>query len=210
MAAGKIFLAAKKVQRRRYKRSGFAKKVSAIARKSVMRMAETKTGNLPYFASQFGSNGLFGPGIWSALTQGTAQNQRVGDKVQAVGVKFRGYINVDTAVFTTAITQSQTGFRLLVVSGKRLLTSGDMPSYSGFIDPEVLTVHHDSYIRIGNQSTVLTINKYIKFRRNIQYSGGTAVKNDLWAFIIPPPVGPLTTTTGYGSNVNAQLYYKDI
>lgn len=217
MPAGRMYLPAKKVQRRRYKRSRFAKAVSTIARKTVKRIAETKTANQTLYTSAqtFGINGLFfsvnGGGCLAGITQGSAQNNRVGDRIQTLGVKFRGLVNVDSTVFTTAAQQALTGYRLLICTTKRgPLTSGDMPSYQGAIDPDVLTVLHDGYYKMTNNCLMNQVNKYIKFRRNTNYSGLVPIKNDIYFWLTPAPIGPVTTTTGYGVRMDAQIYFKDI
>lgn len=214
MAAGKMFLAAKAGRRRRYKRraSGFKKAVSSIAKRVVMRQSETKTASVGW-TTNFGTNGAWytvnGGGIWSSIVQGDAQNNRDGDTVRSLGVKIRGRINIDSNTFTGL--REYASYRMLICTGKRPLTSGDMPSYQGTIDPEVLTVLSDTYHKLSNDSFINPVNKYVKFSRLVRYNGLVAIKNDLHVFIIPVPIGTgLTTTAGYGLQIEFQPYFKDI
>lgn len=206
MPAGKIWIPrSKRVRRRRA--SGFKKAVRAIAKKAVMSQAETKTGVVSQTTS-FGSSGTFLP-IWSTVSQGTAQNNREGDEIQSLGVKIRGHIRLEPTVITGL--REWCGYRMMVVSGKRPLTSSDMPLFKGAVDPEVLTVHYDRYFKFSSTNYATFLNKYIKFKRNVKYAGATVAKNELYVWLVPIPEGTgLTTTTGYGAVLDYQQYYKDI
>lgn len=192
--------------------SGFKKAVSAIAKKAVLRISETKTGvfsnNLTY-----GSSGtLFGAvggGLATSIGQGVQQNQRVGDQIRFIGLKIRGFQGIDPTVVTAQ--QGLCGMRVLVVAGKRPLTSADMPVFKGACDPEILTVISDRYHKLTSNNFGVFMNQYIKFHRNINYVGSAAVKNELYLWLIPAPYGTgLTTTTGYAANLDVQMYWKDL
>lgn len=209
-----MFLAARRIGRRRYKRraSGFKKAVSSIAKKVVMRQSETKTGNSAWTAA-FGSNGTFysvnGGGLWSGIVQGDEQNNRDGDQIRSLGVKIRGRINLDGSLITAG--RQYAGFRVLICSGKRPLTSGDMPTYEGPIDPERITVLSDRYYKLTETNWGVQFNQYVKFNRLVRYSGLVAIKNDLYLWVIPVPLGTgLQTSTGYGLSLGMQTYFKDI
>lgn len=214
MPAGKMFLAAKAGRRYRKRRAtGFKKAVSKIARKVVLREAETKTGATSWSAN-FGASGVFysvnGGGIWSSVTQGTGQSNRIGDAIKSLGVKARGYVSlVDT---TITAGREYCGFRMVICTGKRPLTSGDMPqNIKQQIDPEVVTVLSDTMHKVDSQSWLKLLNKYIKFRRNVHYSGNVAIKNDLYIWLIPVPLGTgLTTSAGYTAQIDFQVYFKDV
>lgn len=215
MPAGRMFLAAKAGRgRRRYKRraTSFKKAVSTIARKVVLRQAETKTGFATWNQS-IGSNGVMysvnGGGVFSSIQQGTAQQNRIGDEITVLGVKLRGHVLLEPAIITA--NREFSGFRMLVVSGKRPLTSGDMPGFRESIDPDRMTVISDRYYKLDSNNLAVFLNKYIKFKRHVKYSGSVAIKNDLYIWIVPAPLGTgLTTTTGYSIVVDMQPYFKDV
>lgn len=213
MPAGKMMLAAKAGRRYRKRRpTGFKKAVSTIAKKVVMRQAETKTANASW-TTAFGSGGTFysinGGGLWSSITQGDAQQNRDGDRVKSLGVRVRGRVNIDGGVITAG--RQYCGFRLLICTGKRPLTSGDMPTFVGTIDPDVITVISDTYHKLNEDNWMKILNKYVKFQRTVIYNGLVAIKNDLYIWVVPSPLGTgLGLNTGYGLNLEFQPYFKDI
>lgn len=210
MAAGKMFVAARARKSRRP--SNFKKAVTAIAKKTIMRQAETKTASV----SVTGTVGLNGKvdDIWSKISQGDAQNNREGDRIKAMGVKLRGLLSIDPVVITT--NQDNVVCRMLVVSGKRPLTSiADMGlTYISTVDPELLNVHHDSLFTFKLDGRTRVINKYIKFNRNILYNptGAQPSKNEFYVVVIPyqTVAAGLTATTGVYLNYIAQPYWKDL
>lgn len=190
------------------KRSGFKKAVTAIAKKAIMTEAETKTGVVTH-SSNFGTNGYFATNTWAAIGQGSAQQNRVGDEIRALGVRVRGHIQIDPAVITG--NRELIGYRLLIVAGKRPLTVADMPTFRGATDPEVLTVLSDKYYKYSSINFANFMNRYIKFNRVIKYTSGAVTKNELYMFFIPAPLGTgITLNTGYALSLEMQLYYKDV
>lgn len=206
MAAGKIYKYVPK--KRSTKSKNFKKAVTAIAKKAVMSEAETMTGVVTHSVN-FGSNGTFTGGLFQPIAQGTAQNNRVGDEIRSLGIKVRGNINVDGTIITSG--REYSGFRMMVVAGKRPLTSSDMPQFKGAVDPEAITVISDRYYKMNNTNLAVFINKYYKFKRVIKYAAGVPTRNELYLWIIPVPLGGgLTTSTGYVCNIDIQHYWKDI
>lgn len=190
------------------KKSEFTKAVTAIAKKAVMTEAETKTGVIIY-SGLFGTNGYFSSNLWSSIAQGTAQQNRVGDEIRALGVRVRGHVQIDPAIITA--NRELVGYRLLIVAGKRPLTVADMPSFRGATDPEVLTVLSDRYYKYSSTNFANFLNRYIKFNRVIKYTSGNVTKNELYMFFIPGPLGTgITLNTGYALSLEAQVYYKDV
>lgn len=190
------------------KRSNFKKAVTAIAKRAVMTQAETKTAVVTHNVS-YGSSGTFSGGLWNAITQGTAQQNRIGDEITSLGIKIRGINLLDPSVVTGG--REHSGVRMMVVSGKRPLTSGDMPQFKGAVDPEALTVLYDKYIKFNTTNLAHFLNRYIKFKRVVKYAGAVPTRNEIYVWLIPAPVGTgLTTTTGYSCNIDFQLYYKDV
>lgn len=212
MPAGKMILAAKARRRYRRRASGFKKAVSTIARKVVMRQAETKTGSTAWVPT-FGSAGTFlsvnGGGLWSSVVQGAAQQNREGDVIKSMGFKIRGTILADSATITAG--RELLGLRVLICTGKRPLTSGDMPTFRGTIDPDVITVISDRYYTFTSDNLKKFFNMYVKFPRRIQYSGNVAIKNDAYIWVVPSAYGTgLGLNTGYVGSIEFQTYFKDI
>lgn len=211
MAAGKIFNATKKTYRKR-KSSGFKKAVQAIAKTTVLRQAETKTGNVNVLGA-IGTFGAINP-VWQNITQGDAQFQRDGDRIKALGVKLRGYIHTDPSVITT--NQDNVFARFVVFSGKRPITTitDSGLTYNNAVDPELLNIHHDSYIQFRLDGRTRMLNKYIKFNRNVLFnpSGGQPSKNELFVAFLPQQsvVSGMTTTAGLYLNYTMQPYFKDL
>jgi len=196
------------------KTKAFRKAVSTIAKKAVMNVAETKTQTSNHTAA-FGATGVLwspaGGGMFASVVKGINQGDRIGDEITSLGVKIRGYVNINNTVITAGYQHC--GFRMLLVAGKRPLTTGDLPLFRGAVDPELLTVISDRYVKLTSTNYGMIVNKYIKFKRNVKYVGGTTVKNDLYLWLIPNPEAlqtGLTTTAGYVVNVDMQLYYKDV
>lgn len=207
-----MFLAAKARRYRKRRATGFKKAVSSIAKKVVMRQAETKTAATPW-APAFGSTGTFlsfnGGGLWSSITQGDGQQNRDGDVIKTLGFKMRGYVQLDPTTVTAG--RELTGIRVLICTGKRPLTSGDMPTFRGTIDPDVINVISDRYYSFSSDNYKKFFNQYIKVQRKVNYVGNVAVKNDVYVMIIPSPLGTgLTTLAGYASSIEFQTYFKDI
>lgn len=206
MAITRSNAARRKVYAKR--KSNFRKAVTAIAKKAVMTEAETMTGVITHNVN-FGANGTFTGGIFQPILPGTGQNNRVGDEIRSLGIKFRGHVLADPNVITGNI--AYTGYRLMVVAGKRPLTSGDMPQFKGSVDPEALTVLYDRYYKFNSNSPANFLNKYISFKRVIKYAAGVPTRNELYIWLIPSPLGVgLTTTTGYTVNMDIQQYWKDV
>lgn len=197
----------------RKKATTFKKTVSAIAKKAVMRVAETKT-NIATFNTNFGASGVLhfpaGGGCFSNVSQGTGQTQRIGDRISAIGLRLRGQVHVDPSFVSAGYQFS--GFRMLLVAGKRPLTSGDMPQFRGPIDPEILTVVSDRYYKLSADNFSIFFNKWVSFKRIVHFAGSVATKNDLYLWIIPNPTQQtgLTTLAGYTVNMELQTYYKDV
>lgn len=198
-----MLLAARKTR----KSSNFKKAVTAIAKRTVMRTAETKTADVLQ-NSPFGVNGLKFD-VWTNVAQGDGSNNRDGDEIRALGVKIRGQIGIDPAIITGA--QDYNAVRMVVCLPKgRLLTTGDMPSFSGTIDPEKMTVLSDKYISFSTTKKATFFQRYIKFNRKVLYEGSAPNKNELYIWLIPLGGTGMTTTTGNYINVRHQLYWKDL
>lgn len=211
MPGGRMYLAKafRKPQRKYKKRTtGFKKAVTAIAKRAVMTEAETMTGVITHSVN-FGANGTFTGGIFQPIAQGTAQNNRIGDQIRSLGIKIRGQVNLDPNFITG--NKEFTGYRMMVVAGKRPLTSSDMPQFKGAVDPEALTVLVDRYYKFSSTNLATFLNKYVKFKRVIKYAAGVPTRNELYVWFIPGPSGVgLTTTTGYTVNIDIQSYWKDV
>lgn len=194
-------------KKRTRKSSGFKKAVTAIAKKAVMTVSETRTASIDSGAAGFGVNGLLSP-IWANIVQGDAEQNRDGDEIRALGVRIRGLLYQNSSVITAL--QDYNVVRMVVASGKRPLTSGDFPTFKGTIDNDVMTVLHDSYINFSTTSRLRTINKYIKFNRKVLYQGIAVNKNELYFWFVPIGGTGLTTTTGNVLDVTFQPYFKDL
>lgn len=206
MPAGKIYIPKSVRRNRRRRASTFKKAVTAIAKKTIMRQSETKTGQLDWGGS-FGTTGVLNS-IWSSVVQGDAQQNRDGDMIKALGVKMRGYIGQDPAVLTA--NPDFNVVRMIVASGKRPLTIADFPSYRGAIDPETLTVLYDGYINFSTTKRAKYFQKYIKFNRNVSYAGLNVNKNELYVYLIGFGGTGITGSTGNIVNISFQQYFKDI
>lgn len=204
MPAGKMYLAAK--ARRPRRASNFKKAVTAIAKKATMRLAEhkyavgTNTANL-------GANGLLIP-MYANVTQGDTQNSRDGDQIRSTGVTIRGFIQQDPTIITAR--QSDNAVRMLICSGKRPLTTGDMPGYKDAIDKETLNVISDRYVQFSSTKTTNWFVKYVKYQRVIPFQGTGVNKNELYLWLVPYGGTGLTTTAGNYINLNYHLGFKDI
>lgn len=205
MAAGKMYNATRK---RTYKRraSGFRKAVTAIARKATLSVAEHKyavgTSN-----NTFGVNGLLIP-MFANITQGDGQANRDGDQIRSTGVLIRGQIGMDTTIITGL--QDYNGVRVFVCSGKRPLTTGDMPGWKDAIDHERLNVLSDTYIQFSTTKRTLFFKKYIKFPRVIPYEGSVPNKNEMYLWVVPIGGTGITTTTGNFLNTTYHIGFKDV
>lgn len=205
MAAGKIFKYSPKKRTRRS--SNFKKAVTAIARKTVMKTAETKTAEI-LTSTAFGVNG-YKLDILGNIATGDGSSNRDGDEIRTLGVKIRGYIGQDPAIITAQ--QDFNAVRMMIVSAKgRLLTTGDMPGYKGTIDPEKMTVLVDKYINFNVNKRQQWFQKYVKFNRKVLYEGGGVNKNELYFWLAPFGGSGLTTTTGNFVNLSFQPYWKDL
>lgn len=198
-----MILAARRKPRRA---SNFKKAVTAIAKKATMRLAEHKYAVLNS-NQQFGANGLLVP-MYAGVTQGDGQSNRDGDQIRSTGVTIRGYLAQDPTVITAL--QDFNGIRVMLVSGKRPLTTGDMPGYKDAIDKERLNVLQDYYVNFSTTKRNVFFKKYVKFPRVIPYEGATPNKNELYFWVVPIGGTGLTTTTGNFINVNYHIGFKDI
>lgn len=185
--------------------SALKKTVQAITKKTLKRAVETKNRVLVN-TTTFGSSSWSTP-LYVNVAQGADSVNRIGDKITAVGVKWRGWVGMDPAIITT--NRSFAAVRLMFVSGKRPLTSGDMPTFKGQIDPEIMTVHYDKYINFTDTDLCKYFQLWIPYKKNVLFAGGQPTKNELYMFMIPDAKSGLTTTTGFNSDGNLQLYWKD-
>lgn len=216
MPAGRIFNATavtRYVRRRRYKRpSRFRKAVSAIAKKAVLRMDETKIAVTNHTVN-FGSSGHClvtnaTRGLLNDVVTGTLSQQRIGDQIRLQGIKFRFNIYIDPGIYTAQ--REFAGFRILLVSNKndQLLTS-DFPTYTSTIDPEKMTVLMEKYVKLSGTNWSYTFNKYLKYDRLIRYVATNAIKN-VYFWVVPSPLGTgLGLSTGYSLSGTQEVYYKD-
>lgn len=208
MPAGRMFLAKTTMRRRRYKRRGsaFKKAVTAIAKRTVNRLAEHRYLALP-ISNAFGSNGNLTP-LYANVTKGDNQTDRDGDQIRSTGVTIRGYVGQDSAVITS--NQDFNAVRMIVCSGKRPLTTGDMPGYKDAIDKEKLNVLVDRYINFSTTKRQVWFKQYVKYDRLIPYEGTAVNKNELYVWLIPFGGTGLTTTTGNYVNLNFHMGFRDI
>lgn len=199
-------------RKRSTKSSGFKKAVTAIAKKTVMAQAETKTASISVSAACGTSGNVVD--VWSKIGQGDNQNNRDGDRIKALGIKIRGYVATDPGFVTT--NQDNILVRMLVLSGKRPLTTiTDMGlTYNGTVDSELLNVHQDSLFTFKLDGRTRVLNKYIKFNRNILYNpnSNTPSKNELYVVFLPFQTVTAGMTTGSGLYLNyiIQPYFKDL
>lgn len=205
----------KKVGKRTYRKkaSTFRKSVSTIARKVVLRQAETKTASINYLGA-FGSNGKI-MNLWEQLSVGSAQNNRVGDRIHALGFKIRGYVVVDST-YVTAATTDYMLCRFVIFSAKRPISSitDSGLTYNGTVDPELLNIHSDQILSFRQDGRGRVINKYKKYSRTVEFnpSASTVSKGELYFAMIPYLMGGsgLTTTQGLAVNCVIQPYWKDL
>lgn len=191
------------------KRTGFKKAVTAIAKKAVMTIAEPKFGVVGV-NTNFGVNGVFAP-MWTNVQQGVGQNQRDGDEVRSTGINIRGNIMINPGVITT--NRDYVAVRFLIVSGKRPLTSVDMPGFRDAIDREKLNVHYERYINFSTTKGCYYFRKYLSYNRKILFEGTAVNKNELYFWMIPNDASggtQLTTTTGCKVELQNHLGFKDI
>lgn len=201
----------KRKYKRRVRRSAFRKSVAKIAKNVVMRQSETKTGDISY-TSAFGTNAYF-RGIFTNITRGDSQTNREGDVLKSLGVRIRGYVLCDPSVITSS--EDTYLFRFLVFSTKRpitTLTDGGL-SWNGGIDPEKITVYHDSLRSFKKDGRTIVINKWVSYKRNVLYepSTDTVNKNELYFALIPYSSygAQLTASTGMYINWVVQPKWKD-
>lgn len=195
----------------RKRSSGFKKSVASIAKKAVMKMSETKTSSVSD-AGDVGTNGnLFTLG--SSIVTGTAQNNRIGDKIRLLGVKIRGPLSIKSSVITTQ--QDTVYCRVVIFTAKRpisTITDSGL-TYNGAVDPETITILSDRYVRYHVDGKNVLFNNYFKFNRVVNYNpGSTSVaKNDFYVALLPnsTEVSGITATTGLYRNFTYQLYWKD-
>lgn len=191
----------------RKRATGFKKAVQAITKKVINRQSETKTGVFSY-ATNFGTTGT-SQTVWSSITTGSTQSNRIGDMIHAKGIKIRGVCQIDNTLVTA--NWDYATVRMLIVSAKRPLSlPADAPSWNGSIDPELFNVHSDRLLNFSTTKRAVFMNKYVKFDRKVPYSGVSPSKNELYIILIPNGVTGFTTTTGLNLNTTVQMYYKDI
>lgn len=202
------------MQKKGYKKSyrkratGFKKAVANIARKVTQRQAETKTGSYAVTAGNIGTNGTL-LDLWSTLAAGTAQNQRIGDKIKALGGTLRMRVGLDGNYVTN--NQDYCAVRFMVVRATRPLTLADMPSFYGSYDPEIMRPIVDKYINFTTNSRNRNIKKYIKINRFVHYDGaGSTSKNWTYLFVLPVAPAGMTGSAGCFFDLNFQRFFKDI
>lgn len=212
MPAGKMV---KYVPKRPKRSSGFRKAVTKIAKKTLMGNSETKqrieNANLP-----FGINGLMLPsnaanGLFNGIIQGTSSASRIGDRIKVTGVKLRYNVYIDPAVITAQ--RENCAVRLVIATNKQdQLTTGDMPTYMGVVDPEKVTVLYDKYIRLSSLQWNYPLSKYVKFNRIARFSGVQCIGKNLYVWMVPNNINQtgITTTTGWRCEGNAEILYKDV
>lgn len=210
MPAGKIFLAAKATKSRpRYRKrsSKFKKAVTAIAKRTIMSQTETKT-NAVALNNNFGTGGIL-TDLWSPITTGATQANRVGDEIKALGVRVRGLFEQTPGAITA--NASQNGIRVMFVAGKRPLVIGDMPSMRSSVDPEVITVLKDFYINFDTTKTAKWFNFYVKMNRLVRYDpAGNAIRCPLYMYTVSDGGTGILVSSGNGYSLQIQRYWKDL
>lgn len=184
----------------------FQKAVTAIAKKTIMRTTEHKYAVVTQ-TQTFGTNGFL-TSLYGNVVQGDGQQNRDGDQIRSTGVTIRGRLSIEPTVITS--NQDFATVRMLVVSGKRPLTSGDMPGFRDPIDYERLNVHVDKYINFSTTKRCVWMRRYIKFQRVIPFEGFSPNKNELYVWFIPIGGSSPTTTTGFTSEVTYHIGFKDL
>lgn len=199
---------------RRKRPSTFRKAVSTIAKRVVLRQSETKTAEYTHPTSATGTNGSFFA-YWKQVVQGDSQNNRDGDRIHALGIKFRSFIYVNSSLVSAANTDA-VYYRLVIFSAKRpigSITDSGLDYYKA-VDPELLNIHYDRLHSFDNSKRVHCFQRYIKFNRIVQYnpSGGECSKNELYAVLLPQQTiaAGLTAGDGVAWNCKVQLYWKDL
>lgn len=209
MPAGKMVLAYNPKRRSSYRRRGpsrFKKAVATIAKKTLMKKTETKT-NAVTISQPFGTGGYL-LDIWSPVTTGATQGTRVGDQISSLGVRFRGLIE-QTATITAQ--QSRNAVRMMVVVGKRPLTIGDMPSTSGTVDPELITVLKDFYINFDTTKLARWYNFWIPMKRIVKYdAAGAAIRCPIYMYWVADGGTGILSASGNSVGATIQRYFKDV
>lgn len=195
-----------------FRSTGFRKSVAKIAKTVCRRQAETKTGTLNW-NSAIGTNGYFN-NVWKNVLQGDAQENRDGDRIHALGVKWRGSLWCDDVYITAK--QDSVLYRLIVFSSKRpisTITDAGL-SWNSTVDPEKITVLSDNLYHFNLDGRAHMINRYIKFNRKVLYELTSSVtKNELYVCILPANANAgtgMTTTNGLYLASTVQFYFKEM
>lgn len=202
---------ASKRPRYRKRATGFKKSVAKIAKSVVMRQSETKTGTINW-NSAIGTNGYINT-VWKSINQGDGQNNRDGDRIQALGIRWRGSLWCDDTVITAK--QDSVLYRLIVFSSKRpvsTITDAGL-SWNSTVDPELINVLSDKISHFNLDGRAHTFNRYIKFNRKVLYELGSVNKGELYVCILPANANAgtgMTATTGIYLASTVQPYFKDL
>lgn len=204
MPAGK-----KRVYRK--KSTGFKKSVAKIAKSVLNKESETKTGTINW-NSAIGTNGYINT-VWKSISKGDDQESRDGDRIHALGMKWRGSLWCDDAYITAK--QDSVLYRLIVFTGKRPISSITDAglTWNSTIDPERLTVLYDRLHHFNLDGRAHMINKYFKFNRKVLYELGNVNKNELLVCILPANANAgtgMTATNGLYLASTVQFYFKDV
>lgn len=185
---------------------GFKKAVTKIAKRVVNTQAETKTGSLAGTAN-FGTTGNL-INVFGSMSQGTGQNQRVGDSVRSLGFRMRALVCQDPGVITA--NQDANVIRMLIVVGKRPLVLADFGNWKDGIDPELMTIVSDTYFNFATTKRYRYINKYIKFNRKLVWDpAGNLAKNNIYIYTVGFGGTGLLAGSGDQINYDLQRFYKD-
>lgn len=212
MPGGRLVKYVPKTRRSRRPRAiAFRRSVAKIAKRTLMRQAETKTGTINW-NSAIGTNGYINT-VWKSILQGDGQSNRDGDKIQALGMKWRGSLWCDDTVITAK--QDSVLYRLVVFSAKRpvsTITDAGL-SWNSTVDPELINVISDKIYHFNLDGRAHTFERYIKFNRKVYYELGNVNKGELYVCILPALANAgtgMTTTNGLYLASTVQPYFKDI
>lgn len=200
-------------KKRVYKKKSttFKKSVARIAKSVLNSESETKTGTINW-NSAIGTNGYINT-VWKSIAQGDGQSNRDGDKIHALGMKWRGSLWCDDTVITAK--QDSVLYRLIVFSAKRpvsTITDAGL-SWNSTVDTELINVISDRIMHFNLDGRAHTFTRYIKFNRKVYYELGNVNKGELYVCILPANANAgtgMTATTGLYLASTVQPYFKDV
>lgn len=163
-----------------------SKAVAVIAKKSVMKVTETKKHSVERIETGFSALGTFENQSLVNIAQGTGLPNRIGHKINPIGIEVRGHLNNNGSVATI--------MRMLVVrfknnaadppldlieidAGNTPVTSNDVSALWRRINRDSYEVLAEKYITLDSaEKSFKTFKFYIPYKKPMLYETSSAVQ----------------------------------